>query len=91
MRNNSKIWQSLLFLLVVMSFAISSCNEIDNPVISGTYNEGEVQDLIMQVVIPSQQKNQSPLRSIGLNEENAINTIDVLAFRVGSDGKEYFD
>jgi hypothetical protein len=73
-----------------MSLVISSCSEFDHPETAGMENEGEATELTVQIAIPSHENNQAPLRSIGPEEENAIQTIDVLAFRV-EDGKETFD
>jgi hypothetical protein len=76
-----------LFLLVVL-FATFSCNHDEmNPVVPED-NDGEIQEVILKVNVPFEESSQ--LRSIGPAQENAIQTIDVLAFRVSGD-KAYFD
>ncbi|GHT88626.1 hypothetical protein FACS189474_4190 [Bacteroidia bacterium] len=72
-----------------MLFAMSSCNEIENTITPGAEGEGELQEMTIQVSIPSHANNQ--FRSIGPDEEKAVKSMDVLAFRIGNDGKEYFD
>ncbi|MDR0680538.1 MAG: hypothetical protein LBG15_01615 [Dysgonamonadaceae bacterium] len=77
-----------LFPLVVL-FATFSCNheEID-PNIFTPDSEGDVQEVAIKINVPFEESSQ--LRSIGPTEENTIQTIDVLAFRVDGE-KAYFD
>ncbi|MDR0541879.1 MAG: hypothetical protein LBH19_06665 [Dysgonamonadaceae bacterium] len=50
----------------------------------------KVDDFGISVQIPFTEED-TALRSLGETEENAIQTFDVLSFRVGDDGKDYFD
>jgi hypothetical protein len=52
-------------------------------------NEGELQDLSIQLNVPDEVNNPTQLRSIGIDQEKAIKTVDVLAFRVESDGEKF--
>jgi hypothetical protein len=69
---------------------MSSCNENDIDTPGSNNDEGEKLELALQLAVPDHTLT-SQLRSIGPNQESAIKEIDVLAFRVGNDGKDYFD
>jgi hypothetical protein len=88
MRKSASIWYSLMILLIV-SFVASSCVREDLD-FNTPEEPGTEKDITVQAAIPAANK-QSLLRSMGDTEENAIRTVNVLAFRVGNDGKEYYD
>ena len=77
--------RSLLFLF--LTFAIFSCTNEDTALT--TSEEGDSQNITIQIAIPGTRA--SVLRSMSDTEENTIRSIDVLVFRVGADGKEYYD
>jgi hypothetical protein len=85
---HSFIFKPFLFLFAVALMAVS-CKEELNLGFSDDTDGGE-KEITVQVIVP---QNDQPLqlRSIGASQENAIETIDVLAFSIGSDGKEYYD
>ncbi|MDR0866438.1 MAG: FimB/Mfa2 family fimbrial subunit [Candidatus Symbiothrix sp.] len=89
MRKNTNSWRSLLFLLIV-SFAISSCNDIDN-IVGPDFDrgKGEEQDFVFQVAVPEVNKVQ--LRSMTGPQENTIDSIDIFSFYLGTDNKQHYD
>ncbi|MBF0647212.1 BACON domain-containing protein [Dysgonomonas sp. GY75] len=80
----ANIWQSWLLLFMII-FVTSSCSSEDgNQAISSEATEKEV---TVRIAVPAAQAT----KSLGNTQEQAIQTIDVLAFRVADDGKEYYD
>ncbi|MDR0412205.1 MAG: FimB/Mfa2 family fimbrial subunit, partial [Dysgonamonadaceae bacterium] len=78
-----------LFLLAT-ALMTSSCHQEDAlPGAPGAGDEGETQAVTIKINFPFEETGSS-LRSIGGAEENAIQTVDVLAFRVDGE-KAYFD
>jgi hypothetical protein len=80
-------WNLFLLITLFATFSCSNHEEI-GPDIPAVEGEGEIQTVTIKVDVPFEESSQ--LRSIGATEENAIHTIDVLAFRVEED-KAYFD
>ncbi|MDR0541199.1 MAG: hypothetical protein LBH19_03185 [Dysgonamonadaceae bacterium] len=74
-------------LCLLLLGLIFSCAQ-DEPALTVLPEEGKQQDLTFQIAIPGAK---SSLRSLGETEENTIRAIDILVFRTGEDGKEYFD
>jgi hypothetical protein len=85
MRKLASIW-----FLLVASCVLSSCVQEEIGPNNSSQEEGIEKDIAISVTIPAAVQ-QPALRSIGNTEERAINTINILAFRVGDDGKEYYD
>ncbi|GHS96299.1 hypothetical protein FACS189421_01120 [Bacteroidia bacterium] len=88
MRKLASIWYSLVVLLIV-SFVASSCVREDLD-FNTPEEPGTEKDITVTAAIPAANM-QSMLRSMSDTEENTVRTIDVLVFRVGNDGKEYYD
>ncbi|MDR0798768.1 MAG: hypothetical protein LBN18_03300 [Dysgonamonadaceae bacterium] len=81
----------ILGILFVALTGLNSCSKEDLDGISGNEKGEAIADFTIPVSLPFEQDQSSSLRSIGVPEENTIQTLDILAFRVGDDGKEYFD
>jgi hypothetical protein len=80
----ANIWQSwsLLFMII---FVTSSCSyEEGDQAIS---QEGREKEVAVRIAVPAAQAT----KSLGNTDEQTIKTIDVLVFRVGDGGKEYYD
>lgn len=75
--------------LFVLLFVTSSCSQ-DESMSESPDSEEILKEISVKVNSPIEIK-QTSLRAIGEDQENAVQTVDVLAFRVGNDGKEYYD
>ena len=82
--------KGLIFTILAVCFLLSGCREEWNPATGGEEQGEEIPDFGISLTLPFAEESVS-LRSLGESEENAIQTVDILAFRVGDDGKDYFE
>ncbi len=75
----------LLICLFILT-TLSGCKKIDNP---GKATNPDEQQVILRLLMP-RQSDQPGTYAMSEVDQNSIHNLDVLAFRVADDGKEYY-
>ncbi|MDR3061902.1 MAG: DUF4906 domain-containing protein, partial [Dysgonamonadaceae bacterium] len=80
----------LMFIITFSLLAFSCSEEGVNENTSGE-SSGKEQEIVLSMNVPMIEAPTSQLRSIGAAQENAIQTIDLIAFRKDNSGGSYYD
>ncbi|EFK59254.1 BACON domain-containing carbohydrate-binding protein [Sphingobacterium spiritivorum] len=78
--------QRFFLIITLLLILFSGCKKVDSPEKGTKPNEQEV---MLRLVLP-QSGNKAGTYAISQVDQNSIHSLDVLAFRVAVDGKEYY-
>ncbi|WP_293913664.1 MULTISPECIES: hypothetical protein [unclassified Sphingobacterium] len=76
------------FLIISILFitTLSACKKINSP---EEINKADEQQVTLRLLLP-QESDKASTYAISEMDQNTINTLDILAFKVADDGKEYY-
>ncbi|WP_293913662.1 hypothetical protein [Sphingobacterium sp. UBA5789] len=77
---------SLFIISILLISAFSSCKKINSP---EEISKADEQQVTLRLLMP-QQSNKAGTYAISEVNQNTISTLDILAFKVADDGKEYY-